>query len=238
MAVNRLGGLSRKLGGRATNLAIVGRNKGRGGSAAAPISYSTGFGADENPISEGGAWGKASNAWKSIRTSGGNALAAAYSNQTGHTDDAYAYLQNWAGGNDYEITATINYAGISAGETEILLRVSDSSSTVTCFELLHNTGGGWNIVRWNGALDDYTFLLSGVSGFGGDGVQAKARIVGNLISIWDRAAPGDAWTQRVDQFDTTANAIASGKPGMGIYVLAASNNIDNIGFKDYSVTAL
>lgn len=200
-------------------------------------TYLTTFASTENPISEGGLWGKASNAWQSVRTSGDAALAAAYSNTTGHTDDAYAYLQNWQG-NDYEIVVTVKFAGINAGETEVLLRVSDGPSSVVCFECLHNTGGGWNIVRWNGALDDYTFLLSGVAGFGGDGTQAKVRIVGNLISIWDRQTSGDAWTLRVDQFDTSANAIATGKPGMGIYVLSAAGNLNNIGFKDYQVTAL
>src|SRR5580765_1633738 len=97
-------------------------------------TYSTTFAVAENPLSEGGVWThNSANLWQKIQTQNGNAIAAAY---TEDVDDAYAYLANWVG-NDYEITATILYSGLSAGETELLLRVSDSPSGVSAYEFLY-----------------------------------------------------------------------------------------------------
>jgi hypothetical protein len=180
----------------------------------------------------------ASNVWQKIQTTGGNAIAAGY---TEIFDDAYAYLANWVG-NDYEVTATVYWpTGLNAGETEILLRVSDTGSTVKAYEILHNTSGGYSIVRWNGALGDYVELLPTVAGLAGNGVQFKVRIVGNTINIWDRPNSGASWTQRVTNFvdsGTSGGILTTGKPGMAFYVHAASGNRTTVGFSEFSVTAL
>jgi hypothetical protein len=210
-------------------------------------SFYTTFPADENPISEGGAWTKAANAWQSIRTSGGNALAAAYSNQTGHTDDAYAYLQNWAGGDNYRITATVYWPSGNAGEVEILFRLSDDASNVFCYETLHNVSGSMQLVRWKGPLDQYEVVYpdggGSIAAASGNGAQFQIDIVGNLFSYRDRPDSGSAWTERVTNYNiqTSPNAsgyYATGKPGIGIYVLQGSGNLNTVGLSDYSVMAL
>lgn len=222
-------------------------SRGGGGwnrvATAAPTSYTTSFAATENPISESGAWFKnSSNAWQNILTSGGNALAAAYSNTTGHTDDAYAYLQNWSGDN-YSIVATVKWGGISAGEVELLARVADTTTQVTAYEYLYNTAGGVQFVSWDGPLDTYHVVWDGTtsaqnSPLGGDGVQIRVDCNGSNFKLFDRANSGASWRELSPVGGITDTSHTTGKPGIGIYVLTASGNISYTGFQDYQVTAL
>jgi hypothetical protein len=180
-----------------------------------------------------------SNIWQKIRTQNGNANAAGY---TENVDDAYAYLQNWSG-NDYDITATVHWSGIQAGEVEILLRVSDSATQIHAYEFLYNVGGSWQLVRWNGDHSDYVVIHpgGGVPGNATDGNQIRARIVGNSISLYWRQTSADSWTTLLSNFSDPGGGggspIATGKPGMAFYVHAPVP-LNTIGFKDYSVTAL
>lgn len=207
-------------------------------------NYTTTFATNENPINESGNWYKnPSNAWQNILTSGGNALAAAYSGTTGHTDDAYAYLQTWAGGDNYDIQATIKWGGINAGEVELLARLSDTTTQVACYEYLYNTAGGVQLVSWDGPLDTYHVVWDGVtsaqnSPLGGDGTQIRITCVGNVFKLFDRANSGSSWRELSPVGGITDTSHTTGKPGIGIYVLTASNNITYTGFQDYSVTAL
>lgn len=176
------------------------------------------------------------NPWQKIRTSGGAALAANY---TEVFDDAYAYLGSWSGGNDYDVVATAYWPSeLKAGEIEILLRVSDNNTQVHAYEVLYNVGGGWQVVRWNGNLGDYQVILNGgsVPGSGGhNGNQFRAKIVGSLITVYWRNSPSDAWSTLGSVSDST---YPTGKPGMAIYVHQADGNINGVGFQDYQVNGL
>ena len=195
-------------------------------------TYSTSFDVDENPISEGGVWvHNANNPWQKVRTSGGRALAAQY---TEVYDDAYAYLGNWAGGDDYEVIASVYFPSGNPGETEILLRVSDTDSQVRAYEFLYNTGGSWQLVRWNGPLGDFTYIHGG-GGTGGSGGQVRATVIGPQIKTYWRQRATDPWNLLGEMTDATH---ATGKPGMSFYVHAAAGNIDGVGFEDYQVNAL
>jgi len=207
---------------------------GTGGGAGGDCvgSYFTSFDADESPISEGGHWAHdPGNVWQRVRTSGGHALATMY---TEIYDDAYSYLGCWTGGDDYEVIATAFATG-SAGEAEILLRVTDTASTVQAYEFLYNTGGGWQFVRWNGPLGDFTVIDGGSTPSGGDGTQTRATIVGSTVNLYWRATAQDAWEHLATIDEPT---YPTGKPGMSFYVHATSQNIDQVGFADWAVTAL
>ena len=158
-------------------------------------------------------------------------------------NDAYAYLQNWVG-NDYEVVATVLYAGLNPGEVELLLRCNDTDASVRTYEVLYNTSGGFQLVRWNGPLGNIHSLWQQASGSFpglGNGNQIRARIVGNSISIWWRAAAGDAWMPILIDFaddGSSGGSIATGKPGMAIFLHASAGNISYVGLQDYTVTRL
>lgn len=194
--------------------------------------FSTSFDAAENPISQGGAWAKRATAWKDVRTSGGVAKLTA---STNNYDDAYAYLANWTG-NDYELTATV-YKGGPAREVELLLRVSDTATTVRAYECLYNIDAGYaQIMRWNGPQGDFTEIGSASSpGVGADGNQVRARIVGSSITFWWRANASATWKQLGTATDST---FPTGKPGIGLYAGSQFNAIDTYGITDFSVMPL
>lgn len=199
-------------------------------------AYSTSFASAENPISEGGAWTKTANAWQSVQTTGGNAIAAAY---TENYDDAYAYLANWTSTN-YEIIGTVYWPSGVAGEVELLVRVTDTTNSIQCYECLYNVGDGASaqFVRWNGAQSDFTVLTpvtDGTIGTTGNGNQIRATIVGTVLTFYWRASSADSWTQI---YHYNSVNLATGKPGIGFYVHAADSNRTTVGLQDVTVTAL
>lgn len=200
-------------------------------SGLATSSFTTTFPVTENPISESGAWVHNATSWQRIQTTGGNAIAAAY---TENYDDAYAYLANWAG-NDYEIIATIYFPSGNPGETELLVRLTDTASTVTCYECLYNAVGSWQIVRWNGAMTDFTVVAGGSCPTGSNGNQIRATVVGTALNFYWRANSGASWTS-IGSYGSVN--LATGKPGVGLYVHASSGNRTTVGFQDFTVNSL
>lgn len=194
-------------------------------------TYATSFELDEATISEGGRWAHAANVWQHVRTVGGRALPAAY---TESYDDAYAYLGCWTSGDDYEVIATAYFGG-TAAEAEILLRVTDSPTGVSAYEFLYNTGGSWQFVRWNGPLGDFTVLDGGSTPDGSADRQVRATIVGSTVDLYWRVGPPDAWTHLATIEDSV---LATGKPGMSFYAHEIDQNLDKVGFADWRVTSL
>jgi hypothetical protein len=215
-----------------TQLDATGDTGHAGSDGAGDCTYATSFASDEATISEAGRWAHAATQWQRVRAHGGAALAAAY---TEVYDDAYAYLGTWSCGDDYEIVATAYSANGKAGEAEILSRVTDAAGSVRAYEFLYNTGGSWQFVRWNGALGDFTVLDGGGTPNGGTGTQTRETAVGSTMTLYWRNAAGDAWQLLATEHDTV---LPTGKPGMSFYVHASDQNIDDIGFLDWSVTPL
>lgn len=205
---------------------------GAAGDGASSCSYTTSFASDEATVSESNRWAHAATQWQRVRTVNGVALPAAY---TEIYDDAYAYLDSWSCGDDYEIIATAYSANGKVGEAEILSRVTDTAGSVRAYEFLYNTGGSWQFVRWNGPLGDFTVLDGGGTPNGGTGTQTRATVVGSTITLYWRNTGNDAWQMLATEHDT---ALPTGKPGMSFYVHASDQNLDDIGFMDWSVTPL
>jgi hypothetical protein len=194
-------------------------------------SYTTNFDQTEDPISESGVWRRASNIWTNVRTANGiafgtNGIANTY-------DDSYALLSGF--GPDQRAEAVVFRSpslatGISH-EVELLLRFSDDANNARGYECLFSYYGIVEIVRWNGALGDFTGLVtSGVGRIDRElvsGDVVKATIVGNVISIYIN---GVLIAQAID------STFASGQPGIGFFTRPGGNSA-NLGLTSYTVSS-
>jgi hypothetical protein len=200
-------------------------------AAASGGTYSTNFDLVEAPISESGAWSHLGNPWTLVDTSGG----IAYGTQTGSGgyDDSYAHLSgfsaNQSGTGVIHLDSSID--GSCTHEVEILLRMADSANTARGYECnLAYNGAYAEIVRWNGAIGDFTYLARGsVPGGVHDGDTLSASIVGTTITLTVNG------TQIAQATDST---FASGNPGIGFWRGGACGRTGDYGFTSYTAKSL
>jgi hypothetical protein len=165
-----------------------GAGAGAGGSAGA--SYSTNFDLTESPLSEKGAWHHTGLDWTLVDAGDGLAfgtqpLGVARQGPTGY-DDSYAYLAGFPA--DQQASGVLHFGNIDAScthEVEIILRWDDSAHVARGYECnLAFDGGYAQIVRWNGAIGDYTYLADGsVPGGVHEGDTLSASVVGDQITL-------------------------------------------------------
>jgi hypothetical protein len=194
-------------------------------------NYKTSFDETENPISEGEVWRSANNAWTNVRTANGIAFGT---NGTANTyDDSYALLSGF--GPDQQAEAVIfRSPSLKSGithEVELLLRFSDDANSARGYECLFSYDGGVQIVRWNGALGDFTVLVtSGAGKFSRklvSGDVIKASIVGIVISAYINGV------LRARAIDST---FVSGQPGIGFFTRPGGSS-ENFGMTSYSASS-
>jgi chitodextrinase len=200
-------------------------------SASSGVSYSTNFDSNENPISEGGRWRRASNLWTNVQTSGGVAFGT--NGITNSYDDSYALLSGF--GADQTLEAVVfRDSSLSPGpthEVELLLRATDSPTSMRAYEILFDYTGVILIMRWNGGFGDVSWLsvhderTLGRQLTTGDVV--KATIVGSTIRVYINGQQM-GWT--------TDSAIASGQPGIGFFIRPGGSQ-RLIGYTSLSVTS-
>jgi hypothetical protein len=183
--------------------------------------YSTNFAIAETHISEGGKWidGKVVGLdWTNSVTVPGLAFGTESGLGSGKQryDDATALLSgSWEPNQTVEATVhSQNQDDIVLEEVELRLRSSLSPHMSTGYEVLFRclkTREAYaSIVRWDGALGEFTYLVQkegavyGVS----DGDLVKATIVGNVIT---------AYMNGVLILQTTDSIYTSGNPGMGFW---------------------
>jgi hypothetical protein len=189
----------------------------------------TTFPADENPISEGGAWTHLGLDWAGVETVGGNAFGTQTGN--GGYDDSYAHLSGFPP--DVTVSATIyKAAGIPSGdihEVELHLRWADAAHSARGYEcLLHHAGNYAQIVRWEGALGQFTYIGEGTSPAPKTGGVLKATIVGNAITMY---------LNDVAIVRATDSMFPDGDPGMGFFRQANGTN-RLFGFSSFSAEGL
>jgi hypothetical protein len=218
-------------------LACIGPGGTAGASATVTVtagtpSYTTNFDQTENPISENGVWRRASNVWTNVRTANGiafgtNGIANTY-------DDSYALLSGFGAEQQAE-AVVFRSSSLATGithEVELLLRFSDDANGVRGYECLFAYFGGVEIVRWNGALGDFTSLAftGGAGSLGRDLVSGdviKATVVGNVISAYIN---GVLIARAID------STFASGQPGIGFFTRPGGNS-ENLGLTRYTVSS-
>lgn len=188
---------------------------GAAGTPSGAAGYATTFDATESPISENARWHHLGLDWTTVNTEGGvafgtQALGVARSGPTGY-DDSYAYLDGFSP--DQSASAVVSLGHIDATcthEVEVLLRWDDSAHLARGYECNVAFDGSYaQIVRWNGAVGDYTYLGSGsVPGGMHDGDTVSAHVVGAHITL---SVNG---TVRATADDAT---FADGNPGIGFW---------------------
>jgi len=201
-------------------------------------TYTTNFPLTENPISENGNWingGKTGLDWQNIETTPGLAFGDWVS---GSYNDPVATLTGTWGTNQ---TATGKVVCISscpsAGhiqEVEVHLRTSISAHKITGYEFDFWASPGSNqqmaIVRWNGPINDFTYIARCTSGcavvHNGDALTATA--IGSTLT---------AYINGVQVMQATDSTFSGGSPGIGTDNAIAANN-SSFGFSSFTATDL
>jgi hypothetical protein len=182
-------------------------------TADAAQNYSTSFPRSEKPLSEGGRWinGKTVGFdWADIETSGGMAFGKDLPSL--YADPTAVLTGTW--GPDQEAEARIRVEKPLSGccrEVELRLRTTIAPHSITGYEILCSvatTDPYLTIVRWNGPLNDFTYLGKAKIGCA-DGDVLKATVLGDTITVY--------WNS-VDVLETKDRQFPSGgSPGIGFW---------------------
>lgn len=188
-------------------------------SAPAPVpapahlnSYSTKFPLKEDPISEGGRWidGKTVGLdWGNVSTTPGLAIGHAGPKRFA---DATALLTGTWGPTQTAEAVVFSKKVFRYPEVSLRLRSALSLHNCSGYEISNSLKSDESayliIVRWNGALADFTYLaqLHGKQYGVTTGDVVKATIVGNVIT---------AYKNGVKLAQVTDNTYIEGNPGLG-----------------------
>jgi hypothetical protein len=228
-----LGGASGSAGGAATGAA------GAAG-AGATRTYTTTFPLTENPISEGGSWinGQTDGLdWHDMSTTPG--LAIGHQSGSSYTDGTALLTGAWGSTQSAEaVVHATKPQDDCYQEVELRLRSALAPHSCTGYEIsfkaTKTSGAYLIIVRWNGPVGDFTYLLN-VSGaqYGvTEGDVVKATIAGNVIT---------AYLNGVPMGHATDSTYVSGSPGMGMNLETSDATCvgtnGNYGFTRYTATA-
>lgn len=220
--------------GDASNSA--GKSANGGAIATGGVSYTTDFDLAESPLSEKGAWHHDGLDWTVVETSNGvasntQALGVERSGPTQY-DDSYAYLLGFPA--DQQASAVVHLGTIDGScthEVEILLRWTDSAKNARGYECNVAFDGSYaQIVRWNGAVGDYTYLNNGsVPGGIHENDIVSASVVDDQIEL---SVNG---TVRASAQDAT---FADGNPGIGFWRGSSGcGTVGDFGFTSFTASA-
>jgi len=203
--------------GGATATGGRGGSGGRTGAAGsgAGRSYTTAFPLTENPISEGGNWinGQTDGIdWHDMSTTPG--LAIGHQSGSSYTDGTALLTGSWGPNQTVEaVVHAVNPKDSCYQEVEMRLRSTLTPHSCTGYEIsfkaTKTSGAYLIIVRWNGSVGDFSYLLntSGAQYGVTEGDVVKATIVGNVITAYlNGVAVGTA----------TDATYTTGSPGMGM----------------------
>jgi hypothetical protein len=214
---------------------------GNGGGAGAGVgrSYTTAFPLTENPISEGGNWinGQTTGIdWHDMSTTPG--LAIGHQSGSSYTDGTALLTGSWGPDQTVEaVVHAVNPKDSCYQEVELRLRSTLTPHSCTGYEIsfkaTKTSGAYLIIVRWNGALGDFTYLVntSGAQYGVTEGDVVKATIVGNVIT---------AYLNGVQVGTATDATYATGSPGMGMNLETGDASCigtnGDYGFKHFTAT--
>ena len=181
--------------------------------AAPPVNtYTTNFPLTENPMSEGGRWMEGKTVgidWGNISTTPGLAIGTAGPKRFA---DATALLTGTWGPTQTAEAVVFKKSVFHYPEVSLRLRSAMSAHNCSGYEISNSLKSDDTayliIVRWNGPLADFTYLVQdhgkqyGVT----TGDVVKATIVGNVIT---------AYKNGVQLAQVKDNTYPEGNPGMG-----------------------
>jgi hypothetical protein len=205
-------------------------------SESLPRTYSTSFPLAENPISENGNWinGQVDGLdWHNVVTTAGRAIGT--DSPEAWSDPTAVLTGTW--GADQTVEAAVYSANQTESvyqEVEIRLRSRISAQLITGYEILFrclkSTNAYMAVVRWNGALGDFSYLsIKRGSQYGvADGDVVKASIIGSEIKVYINGV----------LLDTVVDGIFStGNPGIGFNFGCGSTYAD-FGFTELTASEL
>jgi hypothetical protein len=204
-------------------------------------TYSSDFNRNENPISEKGKWnngGLVGMDWTNVKTTGGIACGTQSGSDTGirRYNDSYAVLSGFPP--DQSTEGIVHYTNPSDAcnqEVELLLRWNSVAGRATGYECLTRCLSAeesyMEIVRWNGALGDFTYIARMYSTLAGirDGDTLKATIRGNKISVT---------LNGVLKLQATDNTYPTGNPGIGFFLAGCHGTNADFGFTSFKAESL
>jgi hypothetical protein len=230
--------LPRVVWAASVGLALLEGSHAQGVAPNAERRFSTTFPMTENPISEGGVWHHSGYRWKQVRTVAGHAVGT--QTGTGGYDDSYVYLAGF-GPNQTARAVVWRDPAIKGNyrEVELLLRWSDTPTEARGYECNLSWDGSYaQIVRWNGAFGDFTYLANQATFPHGvmpprTGDIFTARISGDVISVLLNKNDGHGDRLLVSASD---NTYAEGNPGMGFFIQGRLDPAQ-FGFSDFSASS-
>jgi hypothetical protein len=194
--------------------------------------------APENPISEGGNWingGTIGVDWGNVQTAPGLAFGTNVSGAPPYNDSTAVLAGTW--GPNQAVCATVHTVNQTSSfqeEVELRTNTSITAHNITGYEFDVAARNSSNspymvIVRWNGPLNNFTFLTSTISGPG----------INNGDSLCASSSSGtlNLYVNGVLQLTGTDNTYTNGSPGIGFWNLGGNVSDDaSYGFSDFSAT--
>jgi hypothetical protein len=201
---------------------LVGTVPGGGSSALAEskqprAKYETFFTGVEDPLSEGGMWSNHGLDWTRVEKKEG--MAAGTQGGDGGYDDSYATLSGFPPDQSARAVLQIR-EGMDQScthEVELHLRWSDAPHIARGYEINLGLGSYLQIIRWNGAIGDFTELASVWLPPVKDGDIFRATAVGNVITGYINGIP---------LVQVTDSTFSAGNPGIGFFRRNCGTNHD------------
>jgi len=205
-------------------------------------SYSTSFPGIEKPISEGGKWingGATGLDWADVQTTPGLAFGTNVSGAPPFNDSTAVLAGTWGSNQTAQATVyTVSQTHSVAEEVELRLRTTITAHRITGYEFdyrVTSDGSQYiNIVRWNGALNKFTYLTHdpcltcGPGLRNGDTIMASA--IGSTLTL---SINGTKYAQVTD------STYLGGSPGIGFWNWGGTVGEDrNYGFTNFKASDL
>ena len=171
-----------------------------------------------HPISEGGVWtngGLVGLDWQNVAKDQGIAYGSGFS--AGY-NDCIAHLSGFSANHYAEATLHVasGYTPPDSHEIELLVRFEITAHSARGYEINNGWNGAYSqIVRWNGPLDDFTYLPTTGPGFGAliEGDVIRATAVGSTITVYKNGA---------QVMQATDSTWSDGNPGMAMFIRPGS----------------
>jgi hypothetical protein len=213
---------------------------GQGSSGGQKQSYSTNFPTTENPISEGGRWinGRTMGRdWGDVQTIPGLAFGTNVSGAPPFDDSTVVLAGTWGPNQTVQATVySVSQTNAIAEEVELRLRTKITSHRITGYEFDYRvTSDGsqyLGIVRWNGPLNDFTYLTKDTCTTRGPGLHN-----GDIIKATARGSTLALYINGTNYCQTTDSTYTNGSPGMGFWNWGgAVGDNKNYGFTNFTAS--
>jgi hypothetical protein len=205
------------------------------GAAFAGAYYSTTFDLTENPLSESSVWKNGTvdgGSWGNTQTASGRAYGTIVNHNPNYDDSEAVLKGTWTADQWAQAHVFAQNQSVSGfQEVELRLRRTLSAGVSSGYEILFScrTSNPYvQIVRWNGALNDFD-VLDAVTGPGlTTGSLIGATIDGSTITAWQDGAP---------LLQVTDSTFTSGNPGIGFWLTdQTTTQLTDCGLTDFEAS--